>query len=539
MITIMILASLSPQFYYVSINPPGKVFSLIHNHIQDYFFYLHLMKQGQDGYWALTSRYTPEHFPPQLVQTTFAILGKFAVLFGNDQMFTYILARTVFGIILAICTSLLAFKIFKKPLPTIIASYFAFFSTGLWRSGPNFTSIIRPMEYWTEFDALNRATFLPHHLLALIFMITLIILYTKDPQKWNRSTIIKASFCGFLIAVTNPATLITVLFSTLFANAGFVLYKLIKKEKPNLLIQETKERIIKQAPFFFASGIGILILYNAQSAAFPWNDYKKTIANLNFKTDIVDFIFGIGPTMLISFVALILLVAKRYEKTKLTLTAFTGQMLLFWLITPFIGVFGISKIFPRIPNSYFFQSGLYIISSIFTAFVIYIILGKISNRVIRYFSLGIACIVCSFYFYMSWQDSYKREINRFTPNIFNIFIDREIMDGFAWLDKNTPYESVVVTGPYTSLMLPSYTHNRVHSGYRDVNFDATNKEKEQDMIFKYQQVDEIKKTLAKYPIRYIFTCYDAPAPDKSKVTQLGLTEVFHNNVVTIYQTSVN
>src|SRR4030042_2431864 len=88
-----IILSVTPDILRVRNAYPDTTFPLIHNNAPDYFYYLSLMRQGYDGRILLTSRMTPEGFPPVFPPTFFALLGHLPRLSGLSLYHIYFLSR--------------------------------------------------------------------------------------------------------------------------------------------------------------------------------------------------------------------------------------------------------------------------------------------------------------------------------------------------------------------------------------------------------------------------------------------------------------
>ncbi len=545
MITAMIIGSSAPLLYYIRTTPPGKTFVLMHNQIQDYYSYLHYMRQGYDGEWLLTTRYTPEQFPRQLNQTYFIFLGKVAKLFDGNMPFTYTLARVTEGIILALLTFILASAVLQKKTKVLCACFLAWFGTSFWWLTKTSHGFVfhRTLDFWTEFDALYRATFLPHHMAALIFFVASILFLTKALTGRFFPWIILASVSGLLCGLTNPATLL-LLFTTLGVCVLFYTVRQIVRIGKTTSTALRKRRLsefllfsLTVGSFGVVSSLALFHLYRVQHAVFPWSDYKYHLGFLNFSLSFKDYLLGMGPSFVLALLALPLVVK----------TLFFGQnasgekpsteqfvlllLILSWAIAPFIGIFIIAPM-GIVPNSYFFQGAHYIPLSILGAISLTSILQKL--RRIHLLLPVVAIAILFLYFAVSWHETYRRETSYYSPNIFNIFIDKEIIDAMKWLDTNSPYESVVLAGPYTSVFLPGFTHNRVHSGHAGLTYKYGTKQTESDLFFRQDDSVGSQKILAKYPISYVFYTYDTPAAKEEFIKQLGGKRVYHNPAVTIF-----
>src|SRR3989304_1947962 len=109
-----LIISIFPDLYRFFITPPNTTFPLIHNHPEDYFYYLSFMHQGYEGNLLITSRMTSENWTPQLVYTFFASLGHFARLTNLSLPWVYFLSRLLGGTVLLSLCLYITRLIFRK-----------------------------------------------------------------------------------------------------------------------------------------------------------------------------------------------------------------------------------------------------------------------------------------------------------------------------------------------------------------------------------------------------------------------------------------
>ena len=105
-IIFFILLSMAPTFY--EWNARGRIhadrfFELVHNFPTDYNLYLSRIREGKEGAWLATEKYTSEPHAPSLSQVMYVVIGRLAD-YAHVQTpyiwFAYHVARVFFGALL-------------------------------------------------------------------------------------------------------------------------------------------------------------------------------------------------------------------------------------------------------------------------------------------------------------------------------------------------------------------------------------------------------------------------------------------------------
>ena len=84
-ITLFILASLVPTFYEISRAQdlhPDRYFELVHNFYTDYNFYLSRIREGREGAWTATEKYTSEPHKGSYIQVFYVWMGEVSAWVG-------------------------------------------------------------------------------------------------------------------------------------------------------------------------------------------------------------------------------------------------------------------------------------------------------------------------------------------------------------------------------------------------------------------------------------------------------------------------
>lgn len=520
LLLLALVISIIPDLYRLSITPTGKTFPLIHNHITDYYYYLSLMHQGYEGNWLLTSRMTPENFPPVFAQTFFVILGQLSRIGNISLVSIYFLSRVIFAILLMLTVINIIKTFFKSNKHIILASFLVFFSTGFWTitntSGQ--LSINQFLTFWTRMDPILRTTYLPHHLASTILGFFSLILLSQGLDKSNIKKIILAGVSGLLAGLIYFASMVNILGGVAIIFLAFLCISLIKKPR------QTFGKIPPFLIYFGISLLSFLYLLGLARTIFPWSTYTTAGEKFTFGFFVSEYIGALGPTLMLSLLGVGFIL-----KGKTWLPKF----LLGWAIFPFVGLLFINKIYWQFADIYYLEAATYIPLGILSAYGWKVLEQRIFQKIKG--SAVIFAIILLIYFIPPIVFSFQKELSRFTPYYYNHYIPNEVLDGIKWLDTYTPKESVVLAGGYFGSIIPAYSHNRVVYGHPANTYKAAVKSQETDLFFSQKDASLSAEILRKYNVSYVFYALDNDPPSREFIQSLRLRGVFENNIVKIFK----
>lgn len=528
LIIFTVILSIFPTLYQRSQATPSTYFPLVHNNVADYYSYLQYMRQGYEGNWKLTTRYSQEHFTPQFANTFFALLGHFSRIFSLSLPATYTLARIVLGTLILVVVYYIIGKLYSNRLVQCLACFFAFLGTSFWwYIFPGGHGVyIAPMSFWTGVDAVQRTTFLPHHLAATFLVILSLLILSFAITKVSK-TIFVVAFLLVLATLANPAVVfcfffILAVFFCLFTMTNRT-YKTHKRQIAIVFFNIVFMLMMVLVPLFH--------LYRVSHSTQPWTVFTTWEAKVVYPVTLSGYILMLGPSFIFSLFA-----APLFLRKKSALHLF----ILSWGIAPFLPLFLFKMVFTTvfpISNMRFLQASHYIPIGIMAGYG-FVEFVRIFGRVVRLprFAVGIPLfIIILGYSAFSWYRSIYKEINRWTPNVYNIYLPREYMTGFDFLNTHTPKESVVVSGAHLGLIIPGFTHNRVLFG-QPVLPDALNKENLTNTFLAQNDSAFATAFLHDYHIDYLFFADDTGNPNDAFLQQIGAKPVFRNTRIAIYQT---
>jgi len=484
--------------------PPGTVYSFAHNYMFDYYQYLSWMKDGAEGKFLITSRYSSEDFSRHPVYLFYPLLGFISSRLGLSLPLGYTFARIFWSLARLLVVYFLISEILEKPNQRKLAFFLAIFL-------PPFYQIFPPKLVFpnvSSLDPLMRTFFIPHDL-ATISLLMLGAIYfnrwLKNFSSW-RALGFAAGFL-FLATIFNPA--ITSLFLIFFAAAG--LLAVISQSKIFL-------RIVFGGLVLGIFSLPLIFYYQklfATTLPFSWMYHQqKTVQILSPK----NLFLAYSPALFLAIFGL----AGFFRKKD-----FLAKFILSWAVISFaVGPF-LGKAIP-LSQERLFELYLFVPLGILAAQG----LEKIKKIGLVFGAIALFSLP---YFFASL----KWQIGMFTTPYLNIYLRQPLLEAFAWLDKNTPPESVVVAPYFTANMLPAFARNKVVFGHDFVTFQAAEKLKEVNFIYsESSDPQKIKEILGRWKVKYILFTPESPPLEKTGLAKIELKLVFENSENQVYEVSL-
>src|SRR3989344_3050633 len=183
-IIFLVLVSMAPTLY--EWNARGRIhadrhFELVHNFPTDYNLYLSRIREGKEGAWLATEKYTSEPHAPSLSQVMYVLIGRLADISHIQTpyvWFAYHVARVFFaGFFLWVIWKVAQWAFQGKGFFWQLTTFLLIVSQSTWPKFELVRAVPRLggwMPWYTMADSLQRTTFMPHVLLAqAILIITL------------------------------------------------------------------------------------------------------------------------------------------------------------------------------------------------------------------------------------------------------------------------------------------------------------------------------------------------------------------------------
>lgn len=505
---------------YIRQTPPDTYYTLGVGYLFDYYQYVSWIKSGQLGDLLLTNRYTEEAQVSIFYNPFFTLLGYLSRPFTISPFAVFHIFRLTGILLFLFAWYLLLLKITKK-VSTRVFSIILFITTGsFWwyKTSNQEIVLVEPIAWIDNFNVLNKFFLSPHHSLALAgIMLALILIHGRKPVK---SIIIPMFILITVAGFANPYVLSLI---NLVVIGSFLLQLVFLKKLVKMYFARFLFFVILTLP---------VIAYHAVIATYvyPWRLMFSTMFQFNPPTTLFEFLLSLGPLVPLS-ASVLLSSSARTNPFTLTLVS--------WAFLPLI-LYPLTNTLVPLNTLRVFQSYQYIPLVLLAALSVDRFTGNLKKygRLAKIVPLTIAVgfiVYNTPAIYLSFQKA-KSEIK---PNYYNIYIPNAAIEAFNFLNKETPSQSVILSGEYISGLIPTFTHNRVILGRTDATNDYITK-RDRAFAFLDGKLDEgpVKKFLNDYSIAYILFGVDtSPFEKLSLKSSPYLTEVFSKDKVSIVKVS--
>lgn len=500
----VVMASFFQLFLYLRATPSGFIFPLVHNFEPDYYWYLSLMRQGWEGSIVVTSRFTPEVFPSQFINTLFPLLGIVGRLTHGTLPVVYTLSRFGFGVLLLVAGYMLAADCFGKRQNRLIAWIFMIVGGPFWYVE---NGVVRQLgEFWTGFDPIMRMAWLPHHMAANALLILSLVLFVRWHTTAKRNTLVVAVLAGAGATWLNPASGMTIAFAI-----GVVVAFL-------LATSNSRYSVVLGAITMIASILLPLgILYRLTNSVFPWTAFRDWERFVQYPIDAKGFLGVLGVVGIVAMVSLPVAI-------KQSRPLWWG--IVAWFVWPFLGLGVLSRWLP-FSNGRFLQSASYIPAALLAALGV----SQLGRRKIVEF------LVVGFIILFSLPNgiaSVVRQEQYVKRNAGNplIFVSNDAMRAMDWLAHNSVPEDVALAPPAISSLIPAMSGNRVLLGHPTFTYDPAKKEEDVAAFYRFDSMEKAKIIIAQYNVSYIWM-ENVQVPT-TFTTELSLERIYTNPSVSLY-----
>lgn len=511
---------------------PQREFILEHNYYwPDYNLYLSKIRQGTQGRWTAVEKYTSEPHRGSLIQEFYLVLGHIGAIIDLDPNGSYLLGRILLAPFLMIIILTICFHYFGTYLWRLIALTIVVVSG----SFPKFIhdsegtmQIVRHMEWWSNIDALQRITFIPHILFGQILSFFLLYRLTMSRRDVPGITqIVFYVFLGNIAGIVFPPSIITL-------NVTLLILISLQLVKDKRLSHQSIVRLF----FCFGASVSLLYLF-IMTKQFPWSALVEFHRTHPMMIPFWDYIMGTGPAFFLGFAGMIVAVFRRDR---------TLNPLIFWVLTTLIFAIIFTHVKEQSPLR-FTQTGLFIPLGILTAYFF--------RQVYHMSNLGrpgkilIGSIICVYMLIsifmmhnsLRWQTTWIGQ--RLGANVPLVpyppqamYPLKEWMDAIRWLRDHTNQEEVVLADITAGNHIPAYAGNTVYFGQANT-VDYERKQIEVIRFFEGKMSErEGELFLQNGKIRYIF--YSIQEKERNGGKNLPslypfIRPVFENSTAAIYR----
>jgi hypothetical protein len=543
LVIFFLLFSFSPTLFELSksnnLTDKSREFILEHNYYwPDFNLYLSKIRQGWEGRWTALERYTSEPHQGSFIQIFYVWLGHLGRTFGLDPNYSYQLGRLILSPLLLIIIAAIALKLFQKSFWPILAFVITLVSDSFPQiiSQSNGPIIIdRFMGWWSNIDALQRITFIPHILAGQVLSFFLLYHLTFNIKHLTSYKFIFFIILGNLTGLFFPPSLMT-LDGVLLILMSIEIIKKFRNIKCSMFH-------VQYYLLFIAGSLPSLIYFLILTRQIPWIALITTHQLHPMPLPFDQYVLGTGPVLILGLIGSIVALFHRNNKF---------MPLIFWVVVTFSFAIFFSIVHEQSPLR-FTQTGLFIPLGMLGTYFLFVIWEKIKNlrhQLKKIFSVCFLFFVICYLFVnlgmmaesLNWQTTWLSQlINASLPAVpyppQTMLPKREWMDGIRWLRDNTKHSEVVVAAITAGNFIPAYAGNTVYFGQSNtVNYDQ--KEIEVQKFFRGDiPVNQTHIFLRQGRIKYIFDSIQEKEYSGGKDINSFypfLKEVYRNNIVTIY-----
>lgn len=508
-ICVFVGLSLFQTFFFSLSSPQGATYPFVHGYPPDYYWYVSLLRQGAEGKFFIESRYTPEEFAPQAVNTFFVVWG--FIFQWIPAHISFLLARIIWGI----CQYSIAYLLATSLLPTKRSKGIAFllFFFGVpfwWRDELGWVHLYG--EVWSELDPTVRNAFLPHHMAATAFMIGVLFFLSQSIERKKKKLALIAGFCGALATLANPGNALVLLLTL-----GIMTI---------IHIRSMRSWLVQICMTLIPIGLSLWYLNTLQHTVFPWTEFVNWERFIFYPISGLDFLFSLGiPGIIALVITPIIIMKQKYMWT----------LLVGWFIAPCIGLEILVRFLP-ISNMRYLQSAVHIPVAILASYALWLgdkklSFSKLFQGIYRSFFVFSMSIVAVGSFYGSWAQQ-MRSVQQGTYNLL-IQVPTTVLEGMQLLDTKGKPRDVVIAPGWISTMIPAFSNKRVVTGHPTFTYKPEEKAKDMMTIYSFSDTEKVKELFDRYQVKFIWV-ESIHLPSPMFIESLHLTKVYENPGMILY-----
>jgi len=467
---LILILNIYPTYFLAKKAAFGRTYALIHNNVQDYYFYQALMNQGANGHWSIYDPYTAEPSRPSIIFSYFTWAGKLSKLMNLPYAYTYHISRILTSVFFFVAAYRLILLL-KLPHPNLTYLFFLF-------ATPLFNGKTPFMYWWTGMDSVRRAAYLPHHMFGGFLLIVSVIFILRFFSSRNLKYLIFASLLSPLMAFIHTPSLIILLITIPSALFQYWLLNIRKFiENWNLIIGNYLYLFV----YWIIGLLSLSYMVSQTNKGFPWNQYLLWERNLQYPLA-KELIPALGILFPFSLLGIIISIASRKFDRIFVACWFAVPLLLI----PAAGKLGMS-------NIRLIQGIPYLSLAILAIIGIEFLVNKIfaNLRIGIYWIIGLLFLASS-YHEIVW--SVKDQIREYSPIFGNTYLDNRLFAAFNFINKNYPRKTVTVATFYAGNYLPVYTYTISYIGHSGYTNNLARKEPEVTAFFKSEMSPQDAKS---------------------------------------------
>jgi hypothetical protein len=436
----MIVLNILPSILFKIRLTPDREYIPVHNSLSDYPYYTSIIAQGIDGQTAVVDRFTNEPHTGAYIHVLYLAIGWVGKLTGfSDAHGLYHGARILFGILWMCAIYVFIRRFVHTPIGRIAAFFFAVCGAGfpIFQFGNGTWFMYWPLDWWTEFNPMLRAVFLPHYLLGHSLFIFGLLSFMTYIKKGTYREFILGSFFAVTASIIHPP-------SYLMLGMLVFFYGIFSRRFKRTLL----------AVVGVCTGIFPLLYYRSLYTTFPWT-LASSYERGSFDIPIMSYILGLGPVLFFGIAGFVLTFRKKET-----------WIFFLWVLVPsilvqllwYVWVTPLSR-YVSISNIRFLQVAIWIPLAIGTGYSIEYIIKRFP-----FFVGMIVCICLAILTFSGYPKSIQTESGRVFGGYEFQFPKRGYIDALKFTRLITNVNDVVLALPLAGQIIPSYANRTVYVG---------------------------------------------------------------------------
>lgn len=532
-----LLFSFYPTYYELRLSnnlyDKSREFILEHNYYwPDFNLYLSKVREGYSGRITAVEKYTSEIHSGSLIQEYYVVLGQIGRLLRLDPNTSYQLGRIISAPLLLAIIAFFASFLYRSTAWSVIAFLIVVVSGSFPRPFYDQSGfhIGRYMEWWTNIDALQRITFIPHIITGQLLSFSVLWYFMRRNFRLSKRSLVVITVIGNICGIVFPPSIITL-------DSVLVL---------TLMISYLKEKKLHVSLLYFVVfSLPSLLYIFILTRAIPWSalvDFHRTHPMM---IPFGEYMRGTGPIFFLGLFGSVLVVLRKDKKF---------FPFVYWVISTCLFAIVFTYIKEQSPLR-FTQTGLFIPLGLLGTYVFYTVwqtIALLQNKELKEISVVIVNLVLIVYIGMNL---YMMNVSLVHQTTFitqrahanippvpyppqTMYPLKSWMDGMRWLRFYTNPDDVVVAEITAGNHIPAYAGNTVYFGQENtVRYEE--KQLLVDKFFRGEMSDaEAKMFLNAGRIMYVF--FSIQEREQAKGKDLieyyrFLRPVYSNDIVIIYK----
>lgn len=502
LILVFILASLTPTFYEWGRRndiKPIRTFELVHNFPTDYEFYLSRIREGKEGAWLATEKYTSEPHAPSLSQVLYVFIGRvsdWAHIQTPFVWFSYHAMRVFFAALVL----LVLWKMVEWLKVGILWQVIIFILAATASTWPKFEMVDGwprfggYMPWYSLMDSMQRITFLPHVLFGMAMLAFILWVFAGGfITKKHIGNWVFLGCIGIVLGIVFPPALLFIygvlLVLTIWEIGEIFLDRAISSSgKKKALTTWAIEKFSGRFIFGLMSG-PTFIYYSLLFTQYPWKRLVEFDVLHPTQFSYMEYFLAVGPVLPLGLLGIVAVLLTRKSEMSKKLTIFVVWVVT-WLLFMFIFNFipaqsptRFTQMLPHVPlailTGYLCMQLPLLASSLLKKSELaknegLIAIGRILPIVIILFAFG--TMASSFMWQKDFVDHKLRADIPLVPLGADVMYPlKDLTDAMIWLQVNTPRSAVVLSGMGTGNLIPVYSGNTAFLGHANT-VDSETKE---------------------------------------------------------------